>query len=121
MASAGGSVDNCARGCMGVECASAGPGRDFLSSKCPRNSCHSCSVGVRYSSLGRRARRRARNARVGLDSFGVGGLVAECDVDIPMPGYDLGDMWWQPIEDGIGDEHSSSARTQRVRSCSCSG
>jgi len=31
--------------------------------KWPRNSCHSPSVGVRYSSLGRRARRRARNAR----------------------------------------------------------
>src|SRR5436305_6243753 len=29
----------------------------------PRNSSHSSSVGVRYSSLGRRARRRARNAR----------------------------------------------------------
>src|SRR5208283_2940786 len=32
-------------------------------SKWPRNSCHSSSVGVRYSSLGRSDRRRARKAR----------------------------------------------------------
>ena len=32
-------------------------------SKWPRNSSHSSSVGTRYSSVGRSARRRARNAR----------------------------------------------------------
>ena len=31
--------------------------------KWPRNFCHSSSVGTRYSSVGRSARRRARNAR----------------------------------------------------------
>nr|WP_252980206.1 hypothetical protein [Mycobacterium riyadhense] len=32
-------------------------------SKCPRNCCHSSSVGCRYSSVGRNARRRAMKAR----------------------------------------------------------
>ncbi|MFJ1901671.1 MULTISPECIES: hypothetical protein [unclassified Streptomyces] len=39
------------------------PIETLRSSKCPRNSSHSASVGLRYSSLGRVDRRRAMKAR----------------------------------------------------------
>jgi hypothetical protein len=39
------------------------PRASLRRSKWPRKSSHSASVGVRYSSLGRSARRRAMNAR----------------------------------------------------------
>ena len=62
----------------GPERAAAGAGGDLaeLIGR-PRNSAHSSSVGVRYSSLGRRARRRVRNARwAWIASSGVGGRSA---------------------------------------------
>ena len=47
----------------GCERAAAGAGGDFAALEVARNSSHSASVGTRYSSVGRRARRRARKAR----------------------------------------------------------
>ena len=44
--------------------------------------------------------------QVGLDGLvGVDGLVAEGDVDVAVPGDDLGDVRRQPVEDGVGEEH----------------
>jgi len=43
--------------------------------------------------------------QVGLDGlFGVDGLVSDRDVDIAVPGDDLGDVRWQAAEDRICDE-----------------
>ena len=82
------------------------PAETLRRSKWPRNCSHSSSVGVRYSSVGRRARRRARNARWLLDHLvGVDGLVAEGDVDVAVPGDDLGDVRGQPGQDRVGDEY----------------
>ena len=44
--------------------------------------------------------------QVGLDRLvGVDGLVAEGDVDVAVPGDDLGDVRRQPVHDGVGEEH----------------
>ena len=44
--------------------------------------------------------------QVGLDRFlGVGGFVAEGDVDVAVPGDHLGDVRREPVEDGVGEEH----------------
>jgi hypothetical protein len=44
--------------------------------------------------------------QVGLDGFvGVGGLVAEGDVDVAVSGDHLGDVWWEPAQDRVGEEH----------------
>ena len=40
-----------------------------------------------------------------MASLGVDGLVADGDVDVAVPGDDLGDVRRQPVEDGVGDEH----------------
>src|SRR5262249_44717262 len=46
-----------------------------------------------------------QEGQVGLDSLlGVDGLVAECDVDVAVSCDDLGDVGWQAVEDGVGDE-----------------
>jgi hypothetical protein len=42
---------------------------------------------------------------VGDDFLGVGGLVAESDVDVAVPGDDLGDVRRRPGRAGVGDEH----------------
>src|SRR6266516_3264443 len=48
----------------------------------------------------------AEEGQVGLDRFlGVGGLVAEGDVDVAVPGDYLGDVRWEPVEDRVGEEH----------------
>jgi hypothetical protein len=45
---------------------------------------------------------------VGFDCLcGVDGLVAERGGDVGVPADDLGDVWWQAVEDGFGDEDSS--------------
>ncbi len=45
--------------------------------------------------------------QVGGDGLvGVDGLVAHGDADVAMSGDDLGDVWWQTVEHGIGDEHA---------------
>ncbi|MET8021390.1 hypothetical protein [Streptomyces decoyicus] len=36
--------------------------------------------------------------------LGIDGLVAEGDVDVLVACDDLGDVWWQSVEDGVGDE-----------------
>ena len=38
---------------------------------------------------------------------GVDGFVAHGDVDVAVPGDDLGDVGRQPVEDGVGDEEPS--------------
>jgi hypothetical protein len=46
--------------------------------------------------------------QVGLDRLvRVGGLVPERDVDVAMPGNDLGDVRGQAVEDGVCDEHAT--------------
>ena len=75
-------------------------------SKWPRNSSHSASVGVRYSSLGRSAPAAGEEGQVGLDGLvGVDGLVAHGDVDVAVAGDDLGDVRREPVHDRVGDEH----------------
>src|SRR5215469_5042134 len=44
--------------------------------------------------------------QVGLDGLvGVGGFVAEGHVDVAVPGDHLGDVRWEPVQDGVGEEH----------------
>jgi hypothetical protein len=48
-----------------------------------------------------------QECQVGLDGlFGVDGLVSDRDVDVPVPGDNLGDMRRQAVHDGIRDEES---------------
>ena len=45
---------------------------------------------------------------MGLDGLvGVDGLVAHGDVDVAVPGDDLGDVRGEAVEDGVGDEHAA--------------
>jgi hypothetical protein len=54
--------------------------------------------------------------QVGLDGLlGVDGLVAEGDVDVAVPGDDLGDVRGQAVEDGIGDEHPAEIVRRAVQ------
>jgi hypothetical protein len=65
------------------------------------NSAHSASVAVRYSSVGRRDAAAGEKGQVGLDGFvGVDGFVAEGDVDVAVPGDDLGDVWREAVQTG---------------------
>jgi len=59
--------------------------------------------------LGRAQRAAAGQERqVVVDDFlGVGGLVAQGDVDVAVPGDDLGDVRRQPGQDRVGDEESA--------------
>lgn len=38
--------------------------------------------------------------------FGIDGLVAHGGVDVAVPGDELGDVRWHPVQDGVGDEDS---------------
>jgi len=75
-------------------------------SKWPRNSAHSSSVGCAVF-LGGAERAPAGDECpvVGDDFLGVGGFVAHGDVDVAVPGDDLGDVRRQPGHDRVGDEH----------------
>jgi hypothetical protein len=47
-----------------------------------------------------------QEGQVSLDRLvGVNGLVAEGDVDIAVPGDDLGDVRREAVHDGVGEEH----------------
>ena len=51
---------------------------------------------------------------------GIGGLVAHGDVDVAVPGDDLGDVGREPVEDGVGDEEPSEVvgcESQRLPRC----
>jgi hypothetical protein len=49
----------------------------------------------------------AEEGQVSLDGLlGIDGLVAQGDVDVAMACDDLGDMRWQAVHDGVGDEDS---------------
>jgi hypothetical protein len=47
-----------------------------------------------------------QEGQVRLDRLvGIDRLVAECDVDVTVPGDDLHDVRWQSDADGVGDEY----------------
>ena len=62
-------------------------------------------MGLRYSSLGRSARRRAYERPVSVDGFfGVDGLVSHGGVDVAVAQDELGDVRRHPVDDGLGGE-----------------
>src|SRR4029077_17765678 len=75
-------------------------------SKWARNSSHSSSVGVRYSSLGRAYLRRAMKPRWGsMASAGRSPLATSHGrVDVALAADDLGDVGRQTVHDRVGDE-----------------
>ena len=60
--------------------------------------------------------------QVGLDGLvGVDGLVADGDVDVAVPGDDLGDVRREAVEDGVGDEHPAEVVRGEVQRAAVGG
>ncbi|MBB6347283.1 hypothetical protein FHU36_003828 [Nonomuraea muscovyensis] len=59
--------------------------------------------------------------QVGLDDLvGIGGLVVQRDVDVLVSSDDLGDVWRQPDENGIGQEQAAKVmRGEEQRPACC--
>jgi hypothetical protein len=73
--------------------------------KWPRNCCHSSAGGDPVFLGGAKCPPPGQGRQVGSDGFlGVDGLVAHGDADVLVAGDDLGDVGWQAVHDGIGDE-----------------
>ena len=75
-------------------------------SKWPRNSFPFGVGGGAVFLGGPQCAAAGEEGQVGLDGFvGVDGLVAEGDVDVAVPGDDLGDVRREPVHDRVGEEH----------------
>ena len=46
---------------------------------------------------------------------GVDGLVGHGDVEVLVAGYHLGDVGWQAVHDGVGDEHATEIMRRAMK------
>ena len=90
----------------GAERAAAGAGGDFAAFEVAEEFLP-FGVGGGAVFLGGSQRPAAgEEGQVGLDGLvGVDGFVAEGNVDVAVPGDDLGDVRREPAHDGVGEEH----------------
>ena len=90
------------------ECPAAGAGGDLAAFEVAEELLPFLVGGGAVFLAGAQRAAAGEEGEVGLDGLvGVDGLVAHGDVDVAVPGDDLGDVRGEAVEDGVGDEHAA--------------